>query len=228
MIFKGVLIDFGGTLAYLDEVESREYEEALVAALKKYGHERRLEDVTSVLADIYYKSSKGELKALQEFWNLMLAKLKIPEQSGLTDIMQGVRNTHETRMYKMYDKIPQTLSMLQKKYKLALVSNCAVGTDRVIRSLGLSDFFDCIILSYQVGVRKPNKRLYLEALKCLGLEADKCVFVADEISDLEGAREIGLKTILVLQGHSTFQEAKDLNFKPDFQITKISEVTKIL
>jgi FMN phosphatase YigB (HAD superfamily) len=77
-------------------------------------------------------------------------------------------------------------------------------------------------------VRKPDKRMYLEALKCLELEAQECVFVADEISDLEGARENGLKTMLVQQGHSTFQEAKDLNFKPDFQITQISELTKIL
>jgi putative hydrolase of the HAD superfamily len=228
MIFKGVLIDFGGTLAYIDEVEFKEYEKALVAALKKNGYERRLEDLASILAGIYLKSSKGELKTPKEFWNLMLAKLKIPEQSGLPDIMQGVRNNHETTMWKLYDEASATLSILKKKYKLALVSNCAVGTDKVIRSLGLADFFDCITLSYQVGVRKPDKRLYLEALRSLGLEANESVFVADEISDLEGAREIGLKTILVLQGHNTFQEAKDLNFKPDFQITQISEITKIL
>jgi HAD superfamily hydrolase (TIGR01509 family) len=228
MIFKGVLIDFGDTLAYLDEVEFREYEEALVATLKKCGYKRRLEDLDSVLAGIYLKSSKGELKTPQEFWNLMLAKLEIPEQSGLSDIMQGVRNDHETKMWKLYDEAPATLSVLKKKYKLALVSNCAVGTDKVIRSLGLADFFDCITLSYQVGVRKPDKHIYLEALRCLGLAANETVFVADEISDLEGAREIGLKTILVLQGHNTFQEAKDLNFRPDFQITQISEVTKIL
>lgn len=228
MIFKGVLIDFGGTLAYLDEVEFREYEEALVAALKKYGYERRLEDLASVLAGIYLKSSKGELKTAQEFWNLMLAKLKISGQSGLPVIMQGVGNNHETTMWKLYDEAPATLSILQKKYKLALVSNCTVGTDKVIHSLGLADFFDCISLSYQVGVRKPDRRIYLEALRCLGFEADECVFVADEISDLEGAREVGLKTILVLQGNNTFQEAKDLNFRPDFQITQISEITKIL
>jgi HAD superfamily hydrolase (TIGR01509 family) len=228
LIFKGVLIDFGGTLAYLDEVEFREYEEALVVALKKYGYERCLKDVASVLAGIYLKSSKGELKTPREFWNLMLVKLDISEQSGLTDILQSVRNNHETMMWKLYDEVPATLSILQKKCKLALVSNCAVGTEKVIRSLGLADFFDCITLSYQVGVRKPDKCIYLEALRCLGFEANECVFVADEISDLEGARGVGLKTILVLQGHNTFQEAKDLNFRPDFQITQISEVTKIL
>jgi hypothetical protein len=69
-----VLIDFSGTLAYLDEVVCKEYEEALIATLMKCGYERRLEDLASVSADIYLKSSKGELKIPREFWNLMLKK----------------------------------------------------------------------------------------------------------------------------------------------------------
>jgi HAD superfamily hydrolase (TIGR01509 family) len=228
MIFKGVLIDFGETLAYLDEVKNREYEAALIETLKKHGYDRRLKDLASVLAGIYANSTKGELETSQEFWSLTLTKLKIPNRPELIDTLQNVRDDHATTMWKLYDRVPATLGILQKKYKLALVSNCAVGTDKLIHSLGLADFFDCITLSYQVGVRKPDKRIYNEALRCLGFEANECVFVSDEISDLEGAREIGLKTILVLQGHDTFQEAKDLNFKPDFQVTQISEVTKIL
>jgi HAD superfamily hydrolase (TIGR01509 family) len=228
LVFKGVLIDFGGTLAYLDEIKFGEYEAELVATLRKYGYERRLKDLSAVLASIYWDSSKGELKSAQEFWGQMLRKLRIPERLEVTDALQAVGNDHVTAMWKLYDEVFETLTILQEKYKLAMVSNCAVGTDRIIRSLGLADFFGCIILSYQVGVRKPDKRIYLEALRCLGLEANECVFVADEISDLEGARETGLKTILVLQGHSTFQEAKDLNFKPDFQINEISEVTSVV
>jgi HAD superfamily hydrolase (TIGR01549 family) len=228
LTYKGVLVDFGDTVAYVDEVAFREYEKALVMVLKKYGYRRRLKDVASALASIYMKSTKGELKTPQEFWNLMLAKLKISKQSELPDILQAVRNNHEIMMWRLYDKVPATLSILHKKYKMALVSNCAVGTDKLINSLGLAVFFHCIILSYQIGVRKPDKRMYLEALRCLGLEANECVFIADEISDLEGAREIELKTILVRQGSSTFQDARDVNFKPDFQINHISEVTKIL
>jgi HAD superfamily hydrolase (TIGR01509 family) len=228
IIFKGVLIDFGGTLAYLDEVKNREYEAVLVATLRKLGYETSLEDIASVLVSIYANSTKGELKTLQEFWSLMLMKLKIPVRPDLTDALENVRNDYATIMWNLYDKVPATLRILQKKYRLALVSNCGVGTDKLIHSLGLADFFDCLALSYQVGVRKPDKRIYHEALRWLGLKANECVFVADEISDLEGAREIGLGTILVLQGSNTFQEAKDLNFKPDFQVNQISEVTKIL
>ena len=228
MNFKAVLIDFGGTLAYLDEVENRRYEETLVATLKKYGYERHLSEVDSVLASICVNSTKGELETLQEFWSLVLRKLRIPERPELIDEMENVRNSNAAAIWKLYDGVFGALSILKKKYKLALVSNCAVGTDKLVDSLGLARFFSCIILSYQVGVRKPDKRMYLEALGCLGLEAQKCVFVADEISDLEGAREIGLETILVRHGPSTFQEAKDLDFKPDFQINRISEITKFL
>ena len=228
MIFKGVLIDFGETLAYLDEVKNREYQAVLAETLKRYGYERRPKDLASVLAGIYANSTKGELRTSQEFWSLMLTKLKIPDGPELIDLLQNVRNDYTTTLWKLYDGVPATLGILQKKYKLALVSNCSVGTDKLIHSLSLVDFFDCVTLSCQVGVRKPDKRIYHEALRCLGFEANECVFVSDEISDLEGAREIGLKTILVLQGHNTFQEAKDPNFRPDFQITQISEVTKIL
>jgi HAD superfamily hydrolase (TIGR01509 family) len=226
--FKAALIDFGDTLAYLDEVENRRYKETLVATLMKHGYERHLRDLDSALASIYVSSTKGELKTLQEFWSLVLRKLRIPELPELIDDMENVRNNYSTAVWKLYDGVFAALTILKRKYKLALVSNCSVGTDELIASLGLARFFSCIILSYKVGVRKPDKRMYLEALGCLGLEARECVFVADEISDLEGAREIGLQTMLVKQGSSTFQEAKDLDFRPDFQINRISDIIKFL
>jgi len=226
--FNGVLIDFGGTLAYLDELENRKYEEALASTLKKYGSERHLKDLPSVLAGTYWRSTKGELKTPQEFWSLVLRKLRIPAQPDLISGLEAVRNSHSPAIWKLYDGVFEVLSILQKKYRLALVSNCAVGTDKLIDSLGLADFFSCTILSYQVRVRKPDKRMYLEALRCLKLEAHECIFVADEISDLEGAREIGLGTMLVRQGLNTFQEAKNMNFEPDFQINQISEITRFL
>jgi HAD superfamily hydrolase (TIGR01509 family) len=226
--FKGVLIDFGGTLAHIDELENRRYEEALASTLEEYGYKRHLKDLASVLASTYLSSTKGELETPQEFWSLVLRKLGIPVQQDLTGKLEAVRCSHMSAIWKLYDGVLAVLAILQKKYRLALVSNCAVGTDKLIGSLGLAGFFSCIVLSYQIRVRKPDKRMYLEALGCLELEAHECIFVADEISDLEGAREIGLGTMLVRQGLSTFQEARNMNFKPDFQVSQISEITKFL
>lgn len=226
MNFKGALIDFGGTLAYVDKLENRRYEEALISTLKKNGCKRHLNSVDSALSSIYISSTKGDLNSPKEYWSLMLKRLRIPAHADLMIKLEAVRNSHIHSLWRLYDGVTAALSILQEKYKLALVSNCAVGTDKSIDSLGLTNFFSCIILSYQVGARKPDKRMYLEALSCLQLEAHECIFVADEISDLEGAKDIGLSTLLVRQGPSTFQEAKNVNFEPDFETSQISEITK--
>ncbi len=228
LILKGVLIDFGSTLAYLDETENRRYEAALVSVLCKYGYECQLQYLDSVLASIYVSSTKGEVKCLREFWSLALNKLGIPENPELMEIMENVRIGHVGMMWKLYEKVPSTLLTLQNRYRLALVSNCSVGTEKVIDTLGLSSFFDCIILSHRVGSRKPDKHIYLEALKCLKLEAHECVFVADEISDLEGARDLGMKTALVRQGTDTLKEARDPKFKADLECNQIADIAILL
>jgi FMN phosphatase YigB (HAD superfamily) len=97
-----------------------------------------------------------------------------------------------------------------------------------INNLGLTRFFEHMSLSHEVGVRKPGKRIYLDAIIALRVEGNECVFVADEISDLEGAKPFGMKTVLVRQGPSTYEDAEDINFKPDVECDKISEITRFL
>ena len=229
MNLKGFLIDFGDTLAYIDKDGSRKYTEALLFILQKHGYRGDSDDLALGFDDAIVNSMKGELKNLQEFWNLLLENLGIYNKSEvLIEELEKVRNRYSTTVFRLYNGALQVLAVLQKKYELALVSNCAIGTSDVVRDLGLIGYFDCITLSYEVGVRKPDRRIYVDALKCLKLEPHDCIFVADEISDLEGAREVGMKTILVRQGLNTFNEAKDRNFQPDFQCNSISGITRFL
>ena len=228
MNLKGALIDFGDTLAYLDTEGNRRYQEELLAAVRIHGYRRDVNHIDSALEHALGNSAKGELKNLEEFWKLFLNRLDIPPQRALLRDLERVRNRHSATVFRLYDEAISVLSALHAEYRLALVSNCAIGTADVIEALGLSDFFECIILSYEVGVRKPDRRIYFEALRRLSLEASECIFVADEISDLEGAEEVGLKTLLVLQGSPTSCEAENPDFKPDFQCSNISDVTTFL
>jgi len=159
---------------------------------------------------------------------LILTNLGISENSELIQQLSGLRELHLDTLFKLYDGVIPILSAWKMKYKLALVSNCPVGFSDFLKHLGLAPFFDCMILSYEVGVGKPERHIYLEALEGLGLEPDECVFVSDEISDLEGAAEIGLRTILVHQGERTTINAKDPNFRPNFICDRISEITRFL
>ena len=57
---------------------------------------------------------------------------------------------------------------------------------------------DAVVFSYELGVRKPDSRIYRHALDALGAQARDCIFVGDGGSDEHrGARAVGLQTVLV-------------------------------
>jgi HAD superfamily hydrolase (TIGR01509 family) len=225
---KGIMIDYGDTLAYTDEGANKVHDKKVLSILRKHGYALGPEHVNSTFAALYRSSSTGEMKDLREFYSIFLRKLNVPEEKALINQLIEARNRFYVPAVKLYDGAIQTLSTLQKKYALALVSNCAVGTIDTIKSLGLTKYFDQIVLSYEIGIRKPDKRIYLETLRRIQLPADECMFVADEISDLEGARSVGIITMLVHQGSNTLSEAENPDFKPDFECHHISQITEYL
>ncbi len=168
------------------------------------------------------------MKDVSDFWPLFLTNLGVPRDAKLISRLEQMRSGHFTTFSKLYDGVHTVLSTLRKKYKLALVSNCPVGLREVVEALQLDRFFDAVVLSYEARARKPDRRMYLEALQALKLKPEECVFVADEITDLEGAHELGLKTILVRQGERTPRASKDPNFKPNYECVRISETLRFL
>jgi epoxide hydrolase-like predicted phosphatase len=74
--------------------------------------------------------------------------------------------------------------------RTALVSNSWRRADY----LQLRDF-DVVVLSQEVGIRKPDERIYAIALERLGLPAERCVFVDDLGGNLKPAKALGMSTI---------------------------------
>ena len=228
MDFKGVLIDFYYTLAYVIKEENTRHREEIVSLLATYGYDGKPAEVSAALDSTSRSSKKGEVKDMREYYRLFMEKLGIAANQDLVDKLVELRSRYLASGFGLYDGVLQTLSVLRSKYKLALVSNCSVGLSDAIEALGLVSFFKTMVLSYEVGSLKPERQIYAEALERLGFEPEECVFVSDEIGDLEGAREVGLKTLLVRQGQYTHHNVKDPNFRPDFECNRVSEITKFL
>lgn len=87
--------------------------------------------------------------------------------------------------------------------QLALVSNSlypARCLEADLARMGLRDSFDALVFSSDVGWRKPDRRIYLEALQRLGASAQESVFVGDRlIEDIQGPRALGLRAVLTCQ-----------------------------
>lgn len=228
MRLQGVLIDFGNTLSYFDLDEGERYNKQVLSILRKHDYRENLGTLSHHLVDAYRNTAQGEAKNIQEFWKLVLAKLDLVEDIKLVQELEVYWKNNVLKGFKLFDGVIPTLTYLKTKYKLALVSNCSVGLAYIIQHLKLNRFFNAIILSYKVGIRKPNPQIYLQALQQLQLQSEECIFVSDKINDLEGAQAVGLKTLLVLQGDSTYYEAEDPDFQADYTFHKISEIIKVL
>ncbi|MGB9740504.1 MAG: HAD family hydrolase [Candidatus Bathyarchaeia archaeon] len=119
------------------------------------------------------------------------------------------------------------LQTLSQEYKLGLVSNFTYAPVIYagLRKLSINKFFNAVLVSEEVGWRKPHAKIFEEALKRLKIEAHEAIYIGDSpLEDINGAKKIGLKTIFV---PSQFYSIKDLNedhAKPEIIVRKICEL----
>jgi len=83
----------------------------------------------------------------------------------------------------------------------ALVSNADAGLLRyLLTETGLESVLDVIIISDEVGLMKPDARIFELALSRLGVRAQEAIMVGDSELDIEGARRAGVRAALVVRG----------------------------
>lgn len=88
------------------------------------------------------------------------------------------------------------LQSLKANYPLYLLSNTnEIHYDYLQTSFNVARHFQELILSYQVGVSKPDQRIYQEVLKRSGLPAQHCLFIDDLLPNVLAAQALGMQTI---------------------------------
>ncbi|QTD36955.1 HAD-IA family hydrolase [Polaribacter batillariae] len=112
----------------------------------------------------------------------------------------------------------ELLDYLQGKYQLHIITNGfqEVQSKKMINSK-IDHYFDKIITSESVGVKKPNPKVFKYALEYANADIEKSIMIGDNLeADVEGALNIGLKAI-----HCNFNNSSITN-------PKISTVTSLL
>jgi len=88
--------------------------------------------------------------------------------------------------------------------RTGLISN-SWGTARYPHEL-LSELFDGVVLSGEVGIRKPAPRIYELGAEAIGLAPSSCVFVDDLPFNLPPAQELGMATVHHTSAQRTIAE----------------------
>lgn len=93
--------------------------------------------------------------------------------------------------------------------RLGLISNASTAEVAAWGRSPMAELFDVAVFSCDCGYRKPDVRIYRQALDALGVEAGQAVFVGDGGSDEHrGAREVGLFSVLTTEHLEGMEEGK--------------------
>jgi len=108
------------------------------------------------------------------------------------------RTADQKRIFHQID--PAILSMLRalkvQGIRLGLISNCYLEERDLIRTSELAGFFDVMLLSCGIGIRKPDAMIFQRCMDALALSPNEILYVGDGGSDeLEAASALGMRTV---------------------------------
>jgi HAD superfamily hydrolase (TIGR01509 family) len=105
----------------------------------------------------------------------------------------------EERVHLFDDSLPVVRTLREDGVRAALVSNCSHSTRPTVERLALDREFDAVILSFEVGAKKPQPEIYRAALEALGARPQTSVFVDDQARYCDGARDLDIDTRLIVR-----------------------------
>lgn len=198
------IFDYGGTL---DTNGTHWFYIFLDRYLRYYPH---LSENDVRQAYIYTEQTMGqnkEVSNLMSFKELLEVKIKLQHNYLLNNFhLSDVKHKNDivndcyNLAYQNTTQAKTTLQALHKANKLAIVSNFYGNLSHVIDDFGLSNYFETIVDSGNVGVAKPNKEIFMLAIKRLNLSPECCTVVGDSYyKDIMPAKAIGCRTIWLKQ-----------------------------
>lgn len=203
-MIKGVFFDLGWTLMkpetgdWMLTKKFREYYPIEVTnTVPKDVWDKALEIASKPLVDNHKMSTREEEhEAFIGFYYDLLtnASLEVTKEIA-SDIAYD--RTYRYEKYVMLDGVKELLETLHSKnIKTGILSDTWPSMENIIRELGYEDLFDSFTYSYQLGLYKPNPKLFEKALHDLGVPGEECMFMDDLEKNLLGFEKFGVHPVL--------------------------------
>lgn len=110
----------------------------------------------------------------------------------------------------IYKSVHEVLRELMANYTLGLVTNFAYypGAYQMIDRFTLKSYFKVIVVSGEIGWKKPSQQIFNIALSELSISAEETLFIGDDYeADIKGSKKVGMKTIYLCKNPTNNEEA---------------------
>lgn len=182
MKIRAVFFDFGGVLQRTEFQAPRQH------LAERFGMDYADIDRVVFDSETARRASIGEIRE-EEHWAEVLKRLRYPleKRKAFTDEFFGGDVLDHT--------LVEFIRSLKGRVHTGLISNAWEGLRAHLVSEKILDLFDTVVISAEVGVTKPDERIYRVALERAGFGAAESIFVDDMKVNIEACERVGMKGV---------------------------------
>jgi 2-haloacid dehalogenase len=174
-----------------------------------------------------YTWLRSLMKRHKDFWQVTEDSL---DKSMKTFSIDSSMKNELLDLYKKlspYSEVKGVLSSLkEKKYKLAILSNGTPALlNELVKSNNLENIFDDLFSIEEVGIYKPDSKVYDMPIKKYQIKADEIVFLSANTWDVSGGGNYGYNAIWVNRNKNIFDS---LDYKPKNEVGDLTQIVDIV
>lgn len=148
------------------------------------------------------------------------------------DVEAVIDRGHELWEYPLDSLQPDvrpTLEVLRRTYRLGVLANQERWIRETLARDDLDGFFDVWIISAEVGLEKPDPRIFQHAVDAAAVAAGRCVMVGDRLdNDMVPAKGVGMRAIWLLRGEAPDDPTAKQLALADVAVRSLEELPQVL
>ena len=174
-----------------------------------------------------YTWLRSLMKRHKDFWQITEDSLDKSMKAFSIDPSMKNELMNLYKVLSPFKEVPETLKKLKgKNFKLAILSNGTPSLlDELVKSNNLDKLFDDIFSIEEVGIYKPDSRVYDLPIKKYKIKNSEVMFLSANTWDVSGGGNYGYQSIWVNRNNNIFD---NLDFNPSNQINDLTELVNLI
>ena len=174
-----------------------------------------------------YTWLRSLMKRHKDFWQITEDSLDKSMKAFSIDPSMKNELMNLYKVLSPFKEVPETLKKLKvNNFKLAILSNGTPSLlNELVKSNNLDKLFDDIFSIEEVGIYKPDSRVYDLPIKKYRIKNSEVMFLSANTWDVSGGGNYGYQSIWVNRNNNIFD---NLDFNPSNQIKDLTELVNLI
>ena len=174
-----------------------------------------------------YTWLRSLMKRHEDFWQI--TEDSLDKSMKIYEIDSTMKN-ELLDLYKIllpFKEVPEVLKILKEKnFNLAILSNGTPSLlNQLVKSNNLENIFNDIFSIEEVGIYKPDSKVYDIPIKKYQIKKEEVVFLSSNTWDVSGGGNYGYNSIWVNRNNNIFD---NLDYRPKIEIKNLNQLLEII